>query len=41
MRLDARTERYLDAARDQVREKPLTYAAGAFAIGFLLAAITR
>ena len=40
-RLDAETERYLDAARQEVRRKPLAYAAGAFAIGFLLAMITR
>jgi hypothetical protein len=40
-RFDADTERYLDAARAKVRRKPLAYAAGAFAIGFLLAVITR
>jgi hypothetical protein len=41
LRLDAGTERYLDAARAQVRRKPLAYAAGAFAIGFVLAVVTR
>jgi len=39
--LDAGTERVFDAARAQVRSRPLAYAAGAFAIGFLLAVIAR
>lgn len=41
LRFAAPTERYLDAARRQVRAKPLASAATAFAIGFLLSVITR
>lgn len=41
MRLSEPTERYLDAAREQVRRKPLKAAGVAFAAGFLLAIITR
>jgi len=33
--------RYVDAARDQVRDRPLTTAAAAFFAGFALAVLTR
>jgi hypothetical protein len=35
------TEGYLNSARDQVRRKPVAYAAGALLIGFVLGVITR
>jgi hypothetical protein len=40
-RLAGATERYLDAARDQVRARPIAAAGAAFAIGFVLAIVTR
>lgn len=41
IRFSAPTERYLEGAREQVRARPLTAAAAAFAVGFLLAIIAR
>jgi hypothetical protein len=41
MRFSASTERVFDAARQEVRRKPIAYAAGAFAVGFVLAVVMR
>ena len=41
LRLSAPVERYLDAARAQVRERPFAALASAFAAGLVLAVFTR
>ena len=41
LRLDEGTERYLDAARSQVRARPLAMLAGAFFAGFAMVVLTR